>query len=77
MRAFFRFSAPLPPPVAALLTAFVVAAAAAGTAAVVPATFESAVPSGAGEVSRSLPIGFSLDKDEFDDESVHVFGVDA
>ena len=72
LRAFFRFSAPAPP-VAALLTAFVVAAA-AGTAVVAPATLESAVPRGAGEVNRSFPVVFSP---EFEGVRVHVFGVEA
>lgn len=49
-RAFFRFSAPATVPVAARLTAFDIVCA-AGTGA----TFESAVPRGEGDVSRSLP----------------------
>ena len=53
-----RFSAPVKPPVADRLTAFVPAAAESAdvTAA---ATFESATPSGAGEVRRSFSEPFA------------------
>ena len=54
LRAFFRFSAPVPAAVAVRLTALVGATAADEVTACGGVTFESAGPSGAGELCRSL-----------------------
>jgi hypothetical protein len=56
LRAFFRFSAPFPALAAVRFTAlFATTAAPTVTAGCACATFESAGPSGAGELRRSLP----------------------
>jgi len=67
LRAFLRFSAPAILPVAARFTDLE-AGAAAGT----DATFESAVPNGAGDECRSLPVPFVAPVDRVG-EAVIVF----